>query len=84
MYLSDGSSGYDQYRFRESEGDSGGVPRQNNLLVSSLTILRLDADFTENDAPTSSILFENLMPNSPYAICPLRMKFEEESNGTII
>ena len=81
-YISDGSSGYDQYRFRTEEGSS--VPRQNNLLVSSLTVLRLDANFVENNVHNDSVLWENMLPNSPYSINPLRMKFEEESTGTYI
>ena len=80
MYLFlflDGSSGYSQYRFRDA-------PNQNNLMVSTLTILRLDADYVDVGTGESvkSILWENMMPNSPYAISPLRMKFEEESTGT--
>ena len=77
--FSDGSSGYSQYRYK-------GAPGQNNLLVSTLTILRLVVEY--QDLSTGqyerSILWENMMPNSPYAISPLRMKFEEETTGTLI
>ena len=47
-----------------------------------MTILRLEAHYGENQNEVS-ILFENLLPNSPYAISPLRMKFEEETTGTV-
>ena len=77
MYISDGSSGYSQYRYKDA-------PDQNNLLVSTLTILRLEAVYMDMGTGESvrSTLWENMMPNSPYAISPLRMKFEDESTGT--
>ena len=71
----DGSSGYGQYRFKDA-------PDQNNLMVSSLTILRLVVEYEDqNNQTVLSTLWENLMPNSPYAITPLRMKFEAETTG---
>ena len=48
--------------------------------MSTLIILRLEAKYGEKER---AILFENLLPNSPYAISPLRMKFEEETTGTM-
>ena len=74
----DGSSGYGHYRWKGEEA------RQNNLLVSTMIILRLEARYVENGENLRATLFENLMPNSPYSITPLRMKFEEETTGIML
>ena len=76
--FSDGSSGYSEYRYRGSD------VVQNNLFVSSLTVLRLVAEYKENGQTQKNILFQNLMPNSPYAVSPLRFKFEPETTSNYL
>ena len=51
--------------------------------MSTLIILRLEARYIEDGENIRATLFENLLPNSPYAITPLRMKFEEETTGKV-
>ena len=73
-YGADGSGNHSHYRYVDAED-------QNNLFISTMTILRLEARFEENGSTVRRTIYENLMPNSPYSISPLRLKFEKETTG---
>ena len=75
--FADGSGNHSHYRYVDA-GD------QHNLFMSTMTVLRLQAEFfVEGCGSEKRTLWENLMPNSPYAISPLRLKFEKETTGMI-
>ena len=74
MFL-DGSGCHAQYRAADGDGID-----QSTMFISSYCSLRIVAEWTDDDGMLQkTILWENLMANSPYAHSPLRMKYCSES-----
>ena len=52
---------------------------QNTLFATECVLIQLIAKF----GYTEEVIWFNELCNSPYAICPLRYKFEEESRENV-
>ena len=72
----DGSGSHAQYRAVDADEID-----QNTMFISMFCAIRIHAEWTDSDGNfQKSVLWENLMANSPYAHSPLRMKYTKESS----